>query len=52
MQLGNHAATGAGMSAAPTSLADGVNVVDKIDSATKEKTSGTLMTFDGGELGW
>lgn len=52
-QLGNHAAVGAGMEAAPMSVEDGVKgIINQIDNATKEKISGTFVTFNGEPLGW
>jgi norsolorinic acid ketoreductase len=51
--LGNHAASDAGLSQAPVALQVGVDgIVDKIDKATREKTSGTFMTWDGQQLDW
>ncbi|KAK0112937.1 hypothetical protein ONS95_014655 [Cadophora gregata] len=43
--LGNHAATGAGMEQAPVSVDDGIKgVVAKIDNATREFTSGKFLS--------
>ncbi|KAI9733425.1 MAG: hypothetical protein M1834_003509 [Cirrosporium novae-zelandiae] len=51
--LQTDATTGVGMSEAPVTVQDGVNgVIDKIDNATREKTSGTFVTWDGEQLGW
>ncbi|KAH7418082.1 hypothetical protein BKA64DRAFT_635229 [Cadophora sp. MPI-SDFR-AT-0126] len=52
--LGNHAATGAGMEQAPVSVEDGIRgVVDKIDNATREFSSGKFLSGqDDATLGW
>ena len=53
--LGNHAATGAGMEQAPVSVEDGIRgVVDQIDRATRELTSGKFMSAQDGDtpLSW
>ena len=48
--MGNSAAVGAGMEAAPTTLADGVaGVVKQVDKATREET---FVGFDGVTLPW
>jgi norsolorinic acid ketoreductase len=53
IQLGNHAATSSGMSSAPISVEDGVQkVIEIIDNATRESTSGRFMSAQGGELPW
>ncbi|KAL2074287.1 hypothetical protein VTL71DRAFT_8065 [Oculimacula yallundae] len=47
--LGNHAATGAGMEQAPVSVEDGIKgVIDQIDRATRESTSGRFMSAQDG----
>ncbi|KAK5053914.1 hypothetical protein LTR84_001876 [Exophiala bonariae] len=52
-ELGNHAAKSAGMSAAPVPIQEGVNgVIEQIDKATREKTSGKFMTFSGEQMPW
>ena len=49
--LGNHAATGAGMEQAPVSVEDGIRgVVDQIDRATRELTSGKFMSAQHGDI--
>lgn len=53
--MGNHAAAGAGMEQAPVSVEDGIKgVVNQIDRATREGTSGRFMSAQGGDtaLGW
>merc|ERR1711964_501797 len=52
--LGNHAATGAGMEQAPISVVDGISgVVDKIDHATRASTSGKFLSGqDDTTLSW
>jgi norsolorinic acid ketoreductase len=41
------------MSAAPVPIQDGVNgVIEQIDKATREKTSGKFMTFSGEQMPW
>jgi norsolorinic acid ketoreductase len=53
--LGNHAAAGAGMEQAPVPVEDGIRgVVDRIDKATREMTSGRFMSGQDTDtfLGW
>lgn len=53
--LGNHAAAGVGMEQAPVTVEDGVKgVVDKIDKATREETSGRFVSGQDGDapLSW
>ena len=52
-QMGNNAAYGVGMEEAPVALQDGVaGIMDKLDKATREKTSGTFVTWDGEQIAW
>lgn len=51
--MGNDAATGLGMKEAPLTVEDGVNgIIDKLDKATREKGSGTFISFDGEYIPW
>jgi norsolorinic acid ketoreductase len=51
--MGNDAATGVGMEQAPLSVEDGVNgIIDKLDKSTREKDSGTFISFDGEHIPW
>ncbi|KIW24370.1 uncharacterized protein PV07_10088 [Cladophialophora immunda] len=51
--LGNHAARGAGMAAAPVPIQDGVNgMIEQIDKATREEFSGKFLSFNGEEIPW
>ncbi len=53
LKLGNHAAKGAGMGMAPLTIEDGVTgLVEQIDKATREETSGKFMTYNGDQLPW
>ncbi|KAN0108851.1 aflatoxin biosynthesis ketoreductase-like protein nor-1 [Hyaloscypha variabilis] len=52
-EMGNDAATGVGMEQAPLSVEDGVNgIIDKLDKSTREKDSGTFISFDGEHIPW
>ncbi|ETI23156.1 hypothetical protein G647_04953 [Cladophialophora carrionii CBS 160.54] len=52
-ELGNHAARGVGMAAAPVSVQDGVNgMIERIDRATREGSSGKFLSFNGEEIPW
>ncbi|KAF4438725.1 ketoreductase [Fusarium acutatum] len=51
--LGNHAAQSSGLSAAPVSVQDGVNgIVNVIDGATRNVTSGRFLSWENKELPW
>jgi len=51
--MGNMGARSAGMKEAPTTVEESVSgLLDKIDNATREKTSGTFQSFDGYEWKW
>lgn len=51
--MGNDAATGVGMEQAPLSVEDGVNrIVAQLDKSTREKSSGTFISFDGEAVPW
>lgn len=51
--MGNNAAAGVGMKEAPLSMEDGVKgMIDKFDKSTREKDSGTFISFDGEHLPW
>ncbi|KAH6972796.1 hypothetical protein BKA56DRAFT_592832 [Ilyonectria sp. MPI-CAGE-AT-0026] len=51
--LGNHAAQSSGLQQAPVAVEDGVNgIVNVIDKATREKTSGRFWSWDEQELPW
>lgn len=52
--MGNNAATNhAGLAEAPTTLKEGIDgMIDKLDRATREKTSGTFVDYHGEEIGW
>jgi len=51
--LGNEGAQFAGLKEAPVQLEDSIRgIVDKIDNATREKTSGTFQVFDGSKSAW
>jgi norsolorinic acid ketoreductase len=53
LRMGNSAANGVGMEEAPVSLREGVGgIIDKLDKATREKSSGTLITWDGEDVAW
>ncbi|KAL4756323.1 SDR family oxidoreductase [Aspergillus foveolatus] len=50
-ELGNHAARSVGLSEAPVAIQDGVKgVLDVIDHATREDTSGKFLSWDKDEL--
>ncbi|KAE8447505.1 hypothetical protein EG329_010635 [Mollisiaceae sp. DMI_Dod_QoI] len=52
-EMGNDSAKGVGMEEAPVSVEEGVaGIIDKLDKATKEKSSGTFLSFDGEPVGW
>lgn len=41
------------MSAAPVPIQDGVTgLIEQIDKATREETSGRFMAFDGSQMPW
>jgi norsolorinic acid ketoreductase len=51
--MGNRSANGVGMEEAPVSLQDGVDgIIDKLDKTTREKSSGTFISFDGQSIAW
>ncbi len=51
--MGNDAAIGVGMKEAPLTIGDGVNgIIDKLDKSTREKSSGTFISFDGEYIPW
>ncbi|KAH7144180.1 hypothetical protein B0J13DRAFT_40732 [Dactylonectria estremocensis] len=51
--LGNHAAQSSGLSEAPVAVEDGVNgILNVVDKATREKTSGRFWSWDEQELQW
>jgi len=51
--MGNLGAVNAGLKEAPTTLKESVDgIVSKLDSATKEKTSGNFEAFDDGKWSW
>ncbi|KAK7892598.1 hypothetical protein LTR67_007695 [Exophiala xenobiotica] len=51
--LGNHAAKTAGQATAPVTVSDGVKgLIEQIDRATRQETSGKFMAYDGEELPW
>ena len=51
--MGNNAANGVGMEEAPISLQEGVDgIIDKLDKSTREKDSGTFISFDGEHIPW
>jgi norsolorinic acid ketoreductase len=51
--MGKRSANAVGMDDAPTPLADGVNgMIEKLDRATKEKTSGTFVVWNDEVIGW
>ena len=52
-EMGNAGAKANGLEEAPVTLKDCVDgMIDKIDSATREKTSGTYVSFDGKHINW
>jgi len=51
--MGNDAATGVGMKEAPLTVQDGVNgIIAQLDKTTREKSSGTFISFDGESIPW
>jgi len=51
--MGNAGAVANGLKEAPTTIQDCVDgMVSKIDTATREKTSGTFVSFDGEQISW
>ncbi|KAK5087541.1 hypothetical protein LTR70_006966 [Exophiala xenobiotica] len=51
--LGNHAARGAGMATAPVAIQDGVaGLIEQIDKATRQETSGKFMAYNGEQIPW
>ena len=41
------------MTAAPVAIEDGVNgLMDQIDKATRQETSGKFMTYSGDQIPW
>lgn len=52
-EAGNLGASTVGMEKAPTSVEDSVKgLLQKIDGATRDQTSGTFQSADGAEYGW
>jgi len=52
-EMGNEGAEFLGLKQAPVQLGDSVKgLIDKIDNATREETSGTFQTFDGMGSAW
>jgi norsolorinic acid ketoreductase len=53
LQMGNSAANRVGIEEAPVGLREGGDgIIDKLDKATREKSSGTLITWDGEDIAW
>lgn len=51
--MGNAGAHANGLSEAPTTIQESVDgILDKIDHATREKTSGTFVSYDGIKYPW
>lgn len=51
--MGNAGAKANGLEEAPTSVEECVSgMIDKIDNATREKTSGKFMSYDGQHINW
>ncbi|KAJ5657309.1 uncharacterized protein N7484_000958 [Penicillium longicatenatum] len=51
--LGNHAARGIGMAAAPVPVNVGVNgIIEQIDNSTRDRDSGKFLNYDGSEIDW
>jgi norsolorinic acid ketoreductase len=51
--MGNAGAKANGLEEAPTTLEECVNgMIEKIDGATREATSGTYVSFDGQFIPW
>lgn len=51
--MGNEGAAAFGMKEATTSTEDSINgMVQHIDTATREKTSGHFPVWEGGEFAW
>jgi len=51
--MGNAGALAHGMKEAPTPIVESVDgIVDKIDNSTREKTSGTFVSYDGTKYPW
>ncbi len=51
--MGNEGARHNGVKEAPTTIQESVDgVVDKIDNATREETSGKFISFDGKKYPW
>lgn len=51
--MGNAGAHASGMSEAPVTLKESVDgILDKIDNATREETSGTFQSFDDKKFNW
>jgi len=51
--MGNAGAVANGLKEAPTTVKDSVDgIVAKIDNATREKTSGTFVSYDGEHINW
>jgi norsolorinic acid ketoreductase len=51
--MGNSGAVANGLTEAPTTIQESVDgIVDKIDNATREETSGKFISFDGLKYPW
>jgi norsolorinic acid ketoreductase len=51
--MGNAGAVANGLAEAPTTLETSVDgMVDKIDNATREQTSGKFISYDGNNYPW
>jgi len=51
--MGNAGAVANGLKEAPTTVKESVDgIVSKIDNATREKTSGTFVSYDGEHVNW
>jgi norsolorinic acid ketoreductase len=51
--MGKKGAVANGLDDAPTTLQTSIDgIVSKIDTATREQTSGKFISFDGATIGW
>ena len=51
--MGNKGAKSAGMEQAPVKVEDSVaGLLEKVDGATREKTSGTFQSYDDMKFNW
>jgi norsolorinic acid ketoreductase len=51
--MGNQGALANGLTEAPTTVEESADgIIDKIENSTREKTSGTFVSYDGEKYPW